>query len=339
MATIEAMQIRLRPLVQDTPVWTANEKGAFSVASAWNIFRKVPFKMCFTVWRALRDRLPTDARNIWRIICGVKGIPFTGVSFRMLLVNWWKAKTKNPVEACLINCLPIVTTWEIWKAICGVKYGSERLNIVNTQFPKFNTKPIRSSVCHLFNINIGFKKTIITKWNKPPAFFVKLNSDGSCKNGLCGGGGVMDNLGCLIAAFTINLGPGTSNWTEAQSLLFGIKWCINNGLHCILVKTDSKLLVDCLNGNNCVPWRISDEINELRSLREQTIFNLNHCFRESNQVADKLASLSHESLQNQLFHNFDEVPRQVRGIMNMDKWSLLAFRVVDKRTYITFEPP
>lgn len=145
---------------------------------------------------------------------------------------------------------------------------------------------------------------------------------------------------CLIAAFTINLGPGTSNWAEAQSLLFGIKWCINNGLHSILAETDSKLLVDCLNGNKCVPWRISDEINEFRSLREQTVFNLNHCFRESNQVADKLASLSHDSLQNQPFHNFDELPRQVRGIMNMDKWSLPAFRIVDKRrTDITFEPP
>ncbi|XP_070029287.1 uncharacterized protein [Nicotiana sylvestris] len=233
MGTIEAMQIRLRPSVQDTLVWTVNEKGVFSVASTWNIFRKVkrqswidsktwqkqvPFKMCFTVWRALRDRLPTDARNISRIMCGAKGIPFTRVSFRMLLVNWWKTKTKNPVEAYLINCLPIVTAWKIWKARCGVKYGSERLNvrrttslicfsilqIINSQFPKFNTKPIWSSICHLFNINIGFKKTIITKWNKPPAFFVKLNSDGSCKNGLCGGGGVIrDNLGCLIVAFTI----------------------------------------------------------------------------------------------------------------------------------------
>lgn len=119
MGTIEVMQIRLSPSVQDTPVWTANEKGVVSVASAWNIFRKVkrqswidsktwqkqvPFKMCFTVWRALRERLLTDARvlrmgfsstsrccccinpvnetidhlfcsgsfaqNIWRIMCG-----------------------------------------------------------------------------------------------------------------------------------------------------------------------------------------------------------------------------------------------------------------------------
>lgn len=33
---------------------------------------------------------------------------------------------------------------------------------------------------------------------------------------------VRDNMGCLIYAYTLNLGNGTSNWAEEMSLLFGI---------------------------------------------------------------------------------------------------------------------
>lgn len=76
-STINKLQIYLNPNRVDKPVWTSDNKGNFSVASAWNLFKNkknknwvdsttwhkfVPFKMNFIVWRALTDKLLTDAR-------------------------------------------------------------------------------------------------------------------------------------------------------------------------------------------------------------------------------------------------------------------------------------
>nr|XP_009598929.1 uncharacterized protein LOC104094661 [Nicotiana tomentosiformis] len=62
------------------------------------------------------------------------------------------------------------------------------------------------------------------KWIRPPAQLVKLNSDGNCSNGQCGGGDIIrDHEGKFIAAYSISLGACTSNYAEAEALLFGLK--------------------------------------------------------------------------------------------------------------------
>ncbi|XP_015064939.1 uncharacterized protein LOC107010215 [Solanum pennellii] len=61
--------------IADTAIWTPQENGKFSIASAWEIIRKkrqqdpintiiwhknMPFKVAFFIWRALRGKLPTN---------------------------------------------------------------------------------------------------------------------------------------------------------------------------------------------------------------------------------------------------------------------------------------
>ncbi|KAL3368084.1 hypothetical protein AABB24_009122 [Solanum stoloniferum] len=53
----------------------------------------------------------------------------------------------------------------------------------------------------------------LVKWIKPQPLFYRLNSDGSCIEGMCGAGGVIrDSNGHMILVFSVFLGPGTSNW-------------------------------------------------------------------------------------------------------------------------------
>ncbi|XP_075106964.1 uncharacterized protein LOC142179958 [Nicotiana tabacum] len=74
---VNTFEISLRSTIPDSPVWTEDNSGSFSVASACQLFRKnrhkswinmmnwqkcVPFKMNFIVWRALRDKIPTEAK-------------------------------------------------------------------------------------------------------------------------------------------------------------------------------------------------------------------------------------------------------------------------------------
>lgn len=84
---------------------------------------------------------------------------------------------------------------------------------------------INRSIAYLLDIKLYETSFTMVKWIKPPMLFVKLNTDGSCNNGACGGlGGVVrDDMGRFIMAIILPLGQGTSNWAEAYSFLLGLK--------------------------------------------------------------------------------------------------------------------
>ncbi|KAH0639478.1 hypothetical protein KY285_036064 [Solanum tuberosum] len=188
--------------------------------------------------------------------------------YRMLNIKWWTWKTHNPVQALMIKCIPVLTSWEIWKSRCSVKYGKESHNLMY----------------------ITHKKITIVKWRKPSPFFVKLNTDGNYKQYSCETGGIIrDHNGDLIYAFSKPLGEGTSIWAEASTLIFGIKWCVDNGFTNIMAESDSKMIVDCVNVKNTIPRKISNEVKEIRECIAISNTSVVHCYIESNRVADILA--------------------------------------------------
>jgi len=202
---------------------------------------------------------------------------------------------------------------------------------VTSQFVNVKLMPNWESIVHLKMSNINSTRRVMVKWSKPSTSFVKLNSDGSCKNNLCGGGGVIrDCEGRLLFAYSLNLGEGTSNWAEAMALLYGIRWCINNEYEFILAESDSKLLVNCVNDQNSTPWKMQKEVEELKAHMENTSYILRHCYREANKVADKLASLCHTNQQSTMFTTFAELPRRIKGLMTMDRWNMANFRTIRK---------
>lgn len=57
-------------------------------------------------------------------------------------------------------------------------------------------------------------------------------------------------------AYSLGLGPGTSNMAEAQALLYGLKWCVSKGYGRVWGETDSLLLAKCINKEWKTPWRL-----------------------------------------------------------------------------------
>lgn len=145
--------------------------------------RDAPFKMSFVVWRALRDKLPIGVRirkmginltlkcirckntdqesvehliyggelasGLWKIICQALGVSCNNSTYRQLLINIWKNKGLNPVKALIYKCLPIFTSWEIWRARCAHKYGTERISLNRAMnFIAFNTSQTLLSKFH-----------------------------------------------------------------------------------------------------------------------------------------------------------------------------------------------
>ncbi|XP_075098808.1 uncharacterized protein LOC142175727 [Nicotiana tabacum] len=121
--------------------------------------------------------------------------------------------------------------------------------LIKSHLKKINFGNNWEDVCNMYEVQVVMNCFIMVKWLKPPPVFMKLNSDGSCLDGNCGGGGIVRGSdGCLIMAYSLPLGQGTSNTAEASALLYGLKWCINNGFNSIIGETDSLILQNSVIG-------------------------------------------------------------------------------------------
>lgn len=128
-------------------------------------------------------------------------------------------------------------------------------------------------------------------------------------------------------AVCLLLGRGNSNLAEAESFLCGLNWCTQNGLHMVFGETDSFLLQSCIQGAWPSPWRTEDIVNKIKLLVKSNQVTTNHFFREANKVTDKLASLSHTTDNSGIYSNFNALPRQMKGLLNTDRWKLPYFQV------------
>lgn len=120
--------------------------------------KNVPFKMTFLRWRALMCKLPTNenlenfevealrcyccrkqalddidsifwqehrATHIWIFFPSSLGITTQQTSLSNYLVQWCDNKGKNDAHKTIINILPIVVCWNLWKNRCVAKYGGK----------------------------------------------------------------------------------------------------------------------------------------------------------------------------------------------------------------------
>ncbi|OIT31979.1 hypothetical protein A4A49_54831 [Nicotiana attenuata] len=123
-------------------------------------------------------------------------------------------------------------------------------------------------------------------------------------------------------------------------MLYGLKWCASRGFYMAYGDTDSMYLTKCINKEWKPPRRIAKQVKDIHKLVKIYGFNIYHCYREANKPADKLAALSHGVNGIHTFNSFSELPRQVRGMVNMDRWSFQTFRVRHpKAAHIVYDPP
>uniref|UniRef100_M1D3M3 RNase H family protein n=1 Tax=Solanum tuberosum TaxID=4113 RepID=M1D3M3_SOLTU len=230
--------------------------------------------------------------------------------------------------------------WELWRSRCSSRYDEERTSITRS------TYQISFNICHLTkkifpNLDIPddwekFLKLMETnfagttsfpiKWIRPSSPFVKMNSDGTC---------VRNSSGGWPSSFHLEMEP-----TEASAFLFCLKWCIDNGYNNITGETDSLLLQNCIQNFWSSPWRIIETVEEIRKLVCRYDIQINHCFKEANKVADKLASMSHSINSVKIYTDHNSLPRKVKGLFNLDRWQFPSFRTKRKKpSLIYFDPP
>ncbi|XP_050150476.1 uncharacterized protein LOC126625420 [Malus sylvestris] len=137
----------------------------------------------------------------------------------------------------------------------------------------------------------------IIKWRKPPNLPVKINFDGSIINSVATGGFMIRNeLGNPLIVGALNLGQNTINVVEPLALREAICWATSKNLSHIIIESDSKLIIDYVQGKCEMPWN-------LRSILEDVKWCVGgfqevkwcHIFRETNFMDDALASVGIKS--------------------------------------------
>ncbi|MQL70593.1 hypothetical protein Taro_002879 [Colocasia esculenta] len=146
--------------------------------------------------------------------------------------------------------------------------------------------------------HFGFKSTIklkvpkLVRWT-PPQYGFSLNVDGACKGNPspCGGGGcIRDSNGDIHLGFTFYYGRDYNMLAEVRALCDGLRLADYHGLPISIVHFDSLALVHSINSNMCPSWKCIWWWRIARSFLCKTNIKLVHAYRETNRVADALAS-------------------------------------------------
>ncbi|XP_059315721.1 uncharacterized protein LOC132066424 [Lycium ferocissimum] len=347
--------------MKDYAIWKNSEDGQYTNKSAWNIVRNhitknfnlshiwhssVPFKFSFICWRLYFGKLPfNDVKakfgNQDDIECLCCSTPHIGT-----------------IQHVFVQGESAVNLWEKIGAPLGIKHqnisirrvlqydGEPNLRMESTnsyyRFPplsyagKFgklgllvSTDGIWSNMCDYIERLKPVVKCLTVCWNKPDEGKLKLNTDGSFirSNNKAGISGVLRNdQDDFIMAFSVFVDCFSSNHAEAMAANYGSRWCIQHGLNNFDIELDSAIITNMSNqkytNNLKLKHIIQDTTNTLRNANA----TFSHCFREANQVVDFLAKKASTSGNSIIYTNYQDLPREVKGILHLDKLQMPNFR-------------
>ncbi|KAL6141054.1 hypothetical protein ACLB2K_059345 [Fragaria x ananassa] len=132
------------------------------------------------------------------------------------------------------------------------------------------------------------------RWSPPHSNHIKINFDGSVQGRAVAGGFVFrDNEGMVLLAAANSFGNATIPTAEATALRDSRVEAKDQGFSNIQVESDSKLVIDAINGRISTPWRLLKIIQDIRMIAMSfTSISFKYIFREANFVAD--ANIAHE---------------------------------------------
>ncbi|XP_060183144.1 uncharacterized protein LOC132613108 [Lycium barbarum] len=284
------------------------------------------------------------AEYIWKAMGASLGIQHHHIPIRGLLNYWWNRKAKNKVHKLILQATPIMVCWEIWKAWTAYKYGDNNKfqlyrmvtkciwnmkAVIQDAFPSVVIDESWISICNYVKRLSPIIRSVTIKWNKPQTNMTKLNTDGShfkstSKAGI--EGVVRNEHGDLIATFSFLVQCNSSNQVKVLAIRTGVEWCIQNGVLNLHVELDSMVIANMLINKDTDNLKLKHIVRSTTNLLNGTKHCISHCFREVNKCADFLAKLAATSGNRTFYHSLRELPREVKGLLQLDKGQVPTFR-------------
>jgi ribonuclease HI len=176
----------------------------------------------------------------------------------------------------------------------------------------------------------GKEKTIsLIKWSPPKIAFVKLNTDGACRqNQIAGCGGVIrGNQGEWLGGYARCVGLCSAFVAELWGVLEGLRCVRRLGFLNIELHIDSVAVVQVLKKrrvNSSMGHALAKQIWKLID-RDWNI-EISHTYREANNCADALANLGCSLDYDLVF--FDDCPSSIREIFANDSRGISTPRLI-----------
>ncbi|PKU67111.1 Putative ribonuclease H protein [Dendrobium catenatum] len=158
----------------------------------------------------------------------------------------------------------------------------------------------------------------------PPC--LKLNTDGFVDFSFAGFGGIIRyKVGKVIMAYAGPLSPCKVVFAELMGLLKGLYICNNRGFINIEIEVDALLLIQIIKNVDFFCPQVFYIIRKIRMALSTLNYMIKHIFREGNVCADCLAKLG-SRLQEDREFDIDNLPRILKGLVNLDKIGLSYIR-------------
>ncbi|MQM04634.1 hypothetical protein Taro_037434 [Colocasia esculenta] len=154
--------------------------------------------------------------------------------------------------------------------------------------------------------------------------------DGACKGnpGPCGGGGCLrDSNGDVHLSFVYFYGHGNSVIAKVRALCDGLRLAEHRGLSISAVYSDSLVLAQSFILDKCPSWKCSWWWRISKSLLNKFNITVLHVYRETNRVADALASFACERGYSSVFTG-SSFPHFCKGPVVLDKTGFPSIRLV-----------
>ena len=86
------------------------------------------------------------------------------------------------------------------------------------------------------------------------------------------------------------------------------------------------MIVNIIKDSRSCSWKLNNLVQCARFHLQQLGYSFKHVHKEANHVADSLANFSFDSMQLFSFVSFDDLPREVKGLLLLDKESSPSLR-------------
>ncbi|XP_057816505.1 uncharacterized protein LOC131029867 [Cryptomeria japonica] len=169
------------------------------------------------------------------------------------------------------------------------------------------------------------------KWSPPPPEFLKMNFDGTCRGnpGVSGYGAIIrDESSDMLGAKFGPIGVSTNNIAEVTALEAGLEWCVEKGVHKVLIEGDSQVILNGISNQQFTDWKLNCWILRIQHLIGH-ISNCSfiHSYREGNAAADYLANMGINSTCPKQLSAADEIPDALLQILIREKSSIPRARI------------
>nr|GMC87178.1 uncharacterized protein LOC109149189 [Ipomoea batatas] len=216
-----------------------------------------------------------------------------------------------------------ITTWWIWRWRNDYVFNNvekdhaDKIRWIYTQATETRNAFRNTTV---LNQNNAAPSTFKLTWEQPSDGWYVLNTDGSfgsgANNGSCAGV-VRDSRGNWCGGFGFRIPATSVALTEAWAILKGVEWAWRKGFRKLIVQSDSKRVIDWIDGTSTPRGPICNIIEKCKSWKKNNWeISFKHIFREQNIVADTL--VKHIKASNTTWVEWEEPPHSVEEALLFD---------------------